>query len=137
ALNLAGAKRDIDTLKVSVDRYTDALKKNKGVTGKQSVALSGSLTSPSTLPLLERNKERLNRPILAKFDDEFTKQFRSTLRRGLSETFNNLFSDIANMGDKAYDIEKKYAELRENASSDQIEALRKMERLEKSINSGI
>jgi outer membrane lipoprotein SlyB len=41
------------------------------------------------------------------------------------------------MGDKAYDIEKKYAELRENASSDQIEALRKMERLEKSINSGI
>src|SRR5690606_21914885 len=136
ALNLAGAKRDIDTLKVSVDRYTDALKKNKGVTGKQSVSLSGSLNAGS-LPLLARNQERLNRPITSNLTDDFSKQFTSTLRRGLASTFNDLFSNISNLSEGAYEIEKKYADLRANATAEQIAGLNKMEALERKINNGL
>ncbi|HWL22294.1 MAG TPA: tape measure protein [Ureibacillus sp.] len=136
ALNLAGAKRDIDTLKVSVDRYTDALKKNRGITGKQSVSLSGSLNAGS-LPLLARNQERLNRPITSNLTDEFSKQFTSTLRRGLASTFNDLFSNISNLSEGAYEIEKKYADLRANATAEQIAGLNKMEALERKINNGL
>src|SRR5690606_28112669 len=136
ALNLAGAKRDIDTLKVSVDRYTDALKKNRGITGKQSVSLSGSLNAGS-LPLLARNQERLNRPITSNLTDDFSKQFTSTLRRGLASTFNDLFSDISKLSESNYEIEKKYADLRANATAEQIDGLNKMEALERKINNGL
>lgn len=132
ALNLAQAKRDIDTLNVNVDRMLDGLKKAKGVTGANSVSLSGALTIPTTLT--DKNPFK---PKQVDFGDEFTKQFQSTLRRGLASTFDNFFSNIGDLTSKNFEIEKKYQEMRSNATASQIDGLNKMESLEKRINSGL
>lgn len=134
ALRLAKVKRDFDELKVSVDRSLDSVKK---FTASNGISLSGSLTTPRTLPGLARAQERLNRPITSNLTDEFSKQFTSTLRRGLASTFNDLFSNISNLSEGAYEIEKKYADLRANATAEQIAGLNKMEALERKINNGL
>lgn len=134
ALRLAKVKRDFDELKVSVYRSLDSVKK---FTASNGISLSGSLTTPSTLPGVARAQERLNRPITSNLTDEFSKQFTSTLRRGLASTFNDLFSNISNLSEGAYEIEKKYADLRANATAEQIAGLNKMEALERKINNGL
>lgn len=134
ALNLATAKKQFDELKVSVDRYTDALKKNSGISGKQSVGLSGALFMPGVGGLDAKNPFTKT---TAKLTDEFTAQFKSTLRRGIADSLDGLFSNLSEWGNKTYEIEQKYNDLRRDASQEQINSLNEMERLENRINSGI
>src|SRR5690606_32957656 len=104
--------------------------------------LSGTLQSPSSLPLLERNQNRCGvvygkQATSSYSNDELSRYMQSTLRRGVSNALMGIFDDIGRLTQDNYQIEQRYAELRANASSDQISALRKMERLEKSINNGV
>lgn len=133
ALNLAGAKRDFDTLKVEVDRFLNATKKVS--TG--TVVPTGVISAPTTLPGLSQAQERISGlSTTANFDVELSRYLKSSLRRGVSQSLMGIFDDIGKLTQDNYAIEQKYAELRANASADQISALRKMERLEKSINNG-
>lgn len=104
---------------------------------------SGVLNTPSSLPNLSWNQWGINNrrrtPSFTseQLGDDFSKQFQSTLRRGLSSIFNDLFSDITTMSQENYSIEKKYANLRKEATQSQIEGLNRMESLERKINNGL
>lgn len=108
-------------------------------------SLSGgnAATAPSILPLIERNQDRFRvqgkQNVSSYYSDaeELSKYMQRTLRNGLSNALNGVFESISDIGNKSIEIEQKYAELRANASADQIEALQKMERLEKRINNGL
>lgn len=134
ALQLAKSKRDLDELRVSVERFANEVAKIKPM---NTAGLTGSLTVPTELPGLESASRRINRPITSNLNDDFTKEFTRTLRRGLASTFNTLFTDIGSMSEKNYEIEKKYADLRANATQSQIAGLNKMEALERRINNGL
>lgn len=134
ALQLAKSKRDLDELRVSVERFTKEVRKIKPM---NTAGLTGSLTVPTELPGLESASRRINRPRISNLNDDFTKEFTRTLRRGLADTFNTLFTDIGSMSDKNYEIEKKYADLRANATQSQIAGLNKMETIERRINNGL
>lgn len=134
ALQLAKSKRDLDELRVSVERFANEVSKIKPM---NTAGLTGSLTVPTELPGLESASRRINRPITSNLNDDFTKEFTRTLRRGLASTFNTLFTDIGSMSEKNYEIEKKYADLRSNATQAQIAGLNKMETLERRINNGL
>src|SRR5690606_36194291 len=130
ALNLAGAKRDFDTLKVEVDRFLNATKK----VGTGGVVPTGVMVAPTTLPGLAQAQQRIGGlNTNANFDVELSRYLKGSLRRGVSQSLMSIFDDIGKLTQDNYAIEQKYAELRANASADQISALRKMERLEKSI----
>lgn len=94
-------------------------------------------TAPSTLPGLARMQERYRIINLPKQDDELSKYMQRTLRQGFSSALTGVIDSFSEIGNKSLEIEKKYIELRANASADQIEALKKMERLERKINSGL
>src|SRR5690606_21900827 len=91
ALQLAKSKRDLDELRISVERFTKEVAKIKPM---NTAGLTGSLTVPTALPGLEAASRRINRPITSNLNDDFTKEFTRTLRRGLADTFNTLFTDI-------------------------------------------
>lgn len=138
ALGVAKAKRDFDLLKISVDRYIDGIKKIKDIyTPTNSVSITGGVTLPTSLPNLAQNAQRINVNRNSNLTNDLSKEFSSTLRRGVSSTLDGLFSSIYEYGNKTYDIEQKYNLLRQKATKEEIKSLNEMERLEKSINSGI
>jgi len=68
---------------------------------------------------------------------EMSRQMKNSIRRSVSSSLNGLSKDIVASFQSMYDIEDKYAKLRKDASSEQINALNKMMKLEKQINNGI
>lgn len=136
ALGLAKTNRQFQELTVNVERFTDAVKEMKplgaGIGGLQNAS---SIKLPSVLPIpigYTRTKTPKNL-----VEDDFTKQFQSTLRRGLASTFGSFFDSLSSMSDKSYEIEQKYASLRASATRDQIAGLNRMEALERKINNGL
>lgn len=142
-LALARQNEETEKLKVGVDRVADSVvkltKEYEKLTRQSTragITLAG-ISVPSSLPNLEIASANINRPRVSNLTDDFTKQFQSTLRRGVSDSLNTLFSGLGDWGTKAYDIEKKYNDLRANASAQEIESLNEMERLERRINNGL
>lgn len=135
ALGLAKTNRQFQELTVNVERFTDAVKEMKplgaGIGGVQNAS---SIQLPSVLPVPENYTKTPNATGLV---DEFTNQFKTTLRRGLASTFGSFFDSLSSMSDKSYEIEQKYASLRASATRDQIAGLNKMEALERKINNGL
>ena len=142
-LALARQNEETEKLKVGVDRVADSVvkltKEYEKLTRQSTragITLAG-ISVPSSLPNLERASANINKPIVSNLTDDFTEQFQSTLNRGVSDSLNTLFSGLGDWGSKAYDIEKKYNDLRSNASAQEIESLNEMERLERRINNGL
>lgn len=136
ALGLAAAKKRIDELRVSVERFTDAVKGMKPLgSGIGGVQNASSIALPRVLTIPDKYRARKTPKNLV--EDDFTKQFQSTLRRGLSSTFNTFFDGLGEMSNKSYEIEQKYASLRASATRDQIAGLNRMEALERKINNGL
>lgn len=135
-LELSKLGREQEKYNKFLDIY--AKQSEKLTRGGLPARLSGTISSPSSLPGLGRAQERIGIPRISKgLTDEFTKQFKSTLRRGLASTFDSFFSDLTTLSESNYEIEKKYADLRANATASQIAGLQKMEALEKKINNGL
>lgn len=101
ALNLATAKKQFDELKVSVDRYTDALKKNSGISGNQSVGLSGSLFIPGVGGLDAKNPFTKT---TAKLSDNLSKEISKGISRGIGSALSDLTTNIGDLGSNFYDI---------------------------------
>lgn len=68
--------------------------------------------------------------------NEVSKYVKNAIRRSVGSTIESLFSDLGKLTESNYEIEEKYAKLRQDASAEQIVALQKQERLEKQINNG-
>lgn len=133
-LGLARINEEAEKTRVTIEKWSDSL--DKFSKSSRNISLTGTPTLPSgSIP--QWAIDNINRPITSNLTDEFSKQFTSTLRRGLASTFNDLFSNISNLSESAYEIEKKYADLRANATAEQIEGLNKMEALERKINNGL
>lgn len=136
ALGLAAAQMRIDELRVSVERFSDAVKEIKplgaGIGGVQNAS---SISLPSVLPIPDKYRARKTPKNL--IEEDFSKQFQSTLRRGLANTFSGLFDGLTSMSSKSLEIEQKYASLRASATKDQIAGLNRMEALERKINNGL
>src|SRR5690606_17035619 len=130
---LAKENEKAELLRANLERIIALTQKASSAT----VTPSGSLSVPTTLPGLAQAQERIGGlNTTATFDVELSKYLKSSLRRGVSQSLMGISDDIGKLTQDNYAIEQKYAELRANASADQISALRKMERLEKSINNG-
>jgi TP901 family phage tail tape measure protein len=98
---------------------------------------SGTLNLPTSLPGLQQTQARLSKGTSFNLeDDELSRYMQRTLRSGVSNALTSIFDDISNLTQGNFEIEQKYAKLREESTADQIEGLKKMEKLEKSINNG-
>ncbi|AXF52615.1 MAG: tape measure protein [Caudoviricetes sp.] len=138
ALGLAKTNRQFDELKVSAERFAYALKDIKALPSgisASSIKNASSIALPSVLTIPDKYRARKTPKNLV--EEDFTKQFQSTLRRGLASTFGSFFDSLSSMSDKSYEIEQKYASLRASATRDQIAGLNKMEALERKINNGL
>lgn len=137
-LAFAKETEQAEKFRVQLERINDTFKKMKplGLLPSQ-ITTNTKVTAPNELPGLAKATQRINANVFSNITDEFTKQFQSTFRRGLSNIFNDIVTGITSVSDKTFEIENKYAELRRDASASQIDSLNKMERIEKRINNGI
>lgn len=67
---------------------------------------------------------------------ETSKYIERALRNSITSSVEGIISDLGSLFTSNYEIEEKYAKLRQDASAEQIVALQKQERLEKQINNG-
>ena len=107
ALNLAGAKRDLELLKLSVDRFIDSTKTIKPITGKQTVSISGAISNPTVLPGLSSSQERINRPNisnLGKEDKDLNNRLGRVVERGFRQGFSNVFNTIEELGSNFQEV---------------------------------
>lgn len=137
-LAFAKETEQAEKFRVQLERINDTFKNMKplGLLPSQ-ITTNTKVTAPNELPGLAKATQRINANVFSNITDEFTKQFQSTFRRGLSNVFNDIITGITSVSDKTFEIENKYAELRRDASASQIDSLNKMERIEKRINNGI
>lgn len=101
ALKLADAKRQFDELKVSVDRYTDALKKNSGISGNQYVGLSGTMFMPGVGGLDAKNPFTKT---TAKLSDNLSKEISKGISRGIGSALSDLTTNIGDLGSNFYEV---------------------------------
>lgn len=111
--------------------FSIEIKKGLG-SGITSIPNASSITTPTALT----GKLNLGKLNAVGLEDDVSKYIKNAMRRSVANTIESIYSDLTNLGTANYEIEQKYAKLRSEASADQIAALQKMERLEKSINNG-
>lgn len=139
-LKLAKENEEAEKLRVNLEKILNITNKSVGVTGAQSVSLSGTLNTnlPSSAGLLDsragRRAKWKNDAVIE--SESFSKEFTKSLRKNFAQSLTGFFDDLSSISQNTYDIEQRYNKLRADASADQIQALNKMEKLEKRINNG-
>jgi len=106
ALNLAGAKKDFDTLKVEVSRFIDEVKKVPGFKGNNSVSITGQLNA-SSLPGLAQAQDRigkLGRIVQSKDDKDLEKKLGRVVERGFRQGIDSLYDNIADLGSNFQEV---------------------------------
>lgn len=107
-------------------------KRNVLGSGIKSIPNASSISLPTSL----NGKLNLGNLNAKGLEDETSKYIKTALRRSVASSVESLFSDLGSLFTSNYEIEEKYAKLRQDASAEQIVALQKQERLEKQINNG-
>lgn len=104
ALGLAAAKKDFDTLKVSVDRFIDSTKGLKTKSGGTS--LTGSLADPTQFSPSEWERLRLGgrNYTTKKEDKEQEDKFSKIIERSLRGGINDILDDIGDLGSNFYEV---------------------------------
>ena len=109
ALGLAEAKKDFDSLKVSVDKFIDSTKKLKPITGKQSTSLSGIMTpitgvSPSEWESMRLGGRNIQSSYSKKKDEQDEERFSKIIERSLRGGINDVLDDISDLGSNFYEV---------------------------------
>lgn len=110
-----------------------SIETKKGLgSGITSIPNASSISLPTALT----GKLNLGKLNAKGLEDETSKYIKTALRRSVASSIETVLSDLGNLFTSNYEIEEKYAKLRQDASAEQIVALQKQERLEKQINNG-
>lgn len=110
-----------------------SIETKKGLgSGITSIPNASSISIPTALT----GKLNLGKLNAKGLEDETSKFIKTALRRSVASSIETVISDLGNLFTSNYEIEEKYAKLRQDASAEQIVALQKQERLEKQINNG-
>ena len=104
ALGLAEAKKDFDTLKVSVDRFIDSTKGIK--TKSDGISLTGSISDPTRFSPSEWERLRLGgrNYTTKKEDKDQEEKFSKIIERSLRGGINDILDDIDNLGSHTYEV---------------------------------
>lgn len=136
-------EKALDSLiKLGVNPTSDAIQKlQANITDLGSVINSNKLGDRIGFKPISTNlkvnadiKNPFKNQTAAQEDDAYLQR---AIRSSLTSFVNDSIGAITSIGQKNYDIEKKYADLRKDATSEQIALYTEMERLEKSVSTGL